>query len=190
MSKGIAVRNSTKRLSDIPLSVLDLAPIVVGGTPSNSFRNSLDLAQLAFASHFSPDNKLSALKLYRSSFRPSEVLDAPYAMVCVNVIAADNDEKARWLATSMEQQFLNLVRGRPGQLNPPVENMDELWTEYEKAAVKQQLRYTFTGGPETVKEQLESFLDATQADEIMINAQIFDHQARQRSYEIVSQIVS
>jgi luciferase family oxidoreductase group 1 len=142
----------------------------------------------AFASHFSPHHTLSALELYRSSFRPSDVLDAPYAMVCVNVIAADTDEEARWLATSMEQQFLNLLRGRPGQLNPPVENMDEIWNDYEKAAVKQQLRCTFTGSPESVKEQLQSFLDETQADEIMINAQIYDHQARLRSYEIVSQI--
>ncbi|BCJ85605.1 LLM class flavin-dependent oxidoreductase [Effusibacillus dendaii] len=144
----------------------------------------------AFASHFSPNHTLPALKLYRSSFQPSEVLDAPYAMVCVNVIAADSDETASWLATSMQQQFLNLVRGLPGQLHPPVENMDELWTDYEKAAVKQQLRYTFVGGPKAVEEQLQSFLDDTQADEIMVNAQIFDHQARLRSYEIVSQIVN
>ncbi|MFY0545632.1 LLM class flavin-dependent oxidoreductase [Brevibacillus sp. H7] len=143
----------------------------------------------AFASHFSPNHTLPALELYRNHFRPSEVLDEPYAMVCVNVIAADTDETARWLATSMQQQFLALVRGRPGQLKPPVEDMDALWNEYEKAAVQQQLRYTFTGSQETVAKQLQSLLDETQADEIMVNANIFDHQARLRSFELVSQIV-
>lgn len=144
----------------------------------------------AFASHFSPNYTLPALELYRSSFRPSEVLDEPYAMICVNVVAADTDEKARWLGTSLEQQFLNLVRGRPGQLNPPVDNMDDLWSEYEKSAVRQQLRYTITGSPQSVKDQLQVILDDTQADEIMITAQIYDHQARLRSYEIVSQMIS
>jgi luciferase family oxidoreductase group 1 len=143
----------------------------------------------AFASHFSPNHTLPALELYRNHFRPSEVLDEPYAMVCVNVIAADTDETARWLATSMQQQFLALVRGRPGQLKPPVEDMDALWNEYEKAAVQQQLRYTLTGSQETVAKQLQSLLDETQADEIMVNANIFDHQARLRSFELVSQIV-
>jgi luciferase family oxidoreductase group 1 len=142
----------------------------------------------AFASHFSPDNTLPALDLYRRHFHPSEVLDKPYAMVGVNVIAADTDEKARWLATSMQQQFLNLIRNNPGPLQPPVENMDDLWSEYEKAALQQQLGSSIIGSPETVKEKLQEFLDVTQADEMIVNAQIFDHQARLRSYEIVAEI--
>ncbi|WP_027415977.1 LLM class flavin-dependent oxidoreductase [Aneurinibacillus terranovensis] len=142
----------------------------------------------AFASHFSPDNTLPALKLYRSNFRPSEVLDEPYAMVGVNVIAADTDEKARWLATSHQQQFLHLVRGRPSPLDPPVESMEGLWNDFEKSAIEQQLRSSIVGSPEVVKEKLQAFLDETQADEMMINAQIYDHQARLRSYEILAQI--
>jgi luciferase family oxidoreductase group 1 len=143
----------------------------------------------AFASHFSPEYTRPALELYRNSFQPSEVLDEPYAMVGVNVIAADTDEKARWLATSMQQQFLNLIRNRPGRLQPPVDNMDELWTDYEKAVIQQKLGASIIGSPETVREKLQRFLDETQADEIIIHAQIYDHQARLRSYEIVSQIV-
>lgn len=142
----------------------------------------------AFASHFSPDNTLPALELYRRHFTPSEVLDQPYAMVGVNVIAADTDEKARWLATSMQQQFLNLIRNIPGQLQPPVENMDDLWNPYEMAALEQQLGSSIIGGPETVKEKLQEFLDETGTDEIMVNAQIFDHQERLRSFEIVAEI--
>ncbi|UNL83545.1 LLM class flavin-dependent oxidoreductase [Priestia koreensis] len=142
----------------------------------------------AFASHFSPDYTLTALQLYRDSFRPSEVLDKPYAMVGANVIAADTDEKAKFLATSMQQQFLNLVRGRSGPLNPPVENMEYLWSDYEKAAIQRQLGASIVGSPEKVKEKLEGFLAATQADEVMVNAQIFDHQERLRSYEIVAEL--
>jgi luciferase family oxidoreductase group 1 len=143
----------------------------------------------AFAGHFSPDYTLPALQIYRSSFRPSEVLDKPYAMVGVNVIAAETDEKANWLATSLFQQFLNLVRGRPGKLNPPVENIDNLWSPYEKASVQKSLGAAIIGGPMAVKKKLQEFLDATKADELMINGQIYDHQERLRSYEILAEIV-
>lgn len=142
----------------------------------------------SFASHFSPNNTLGALKLYRNNFRPSEVLKKPYAMVGVNVIAADSDEKAKRLATSMQQQFLDLIRNTPGQLKPPVDSMDGLWTPYEEAALEQQLGSSIIGGPETVKEKLQAFLDETQADEMIINASIFDHYDRLRSFEIVSEI--
>lgn len=143
----------------------------------------------AFASHFSPDNTLPALSLYRKNFRPSEVLTEPYVMVGVNVIAADTDEEARVLATSMQQQFLNLVRNKPVPLQPPVDNMEELWSDYEKAILQNQLSSTIVGEPETVKEKLQAFLDEIQADEIMINAQIYDHKARVRSYELISKLV-
>ncbi|ARU60755.1 LLM class flavin-dependent oxidoreductase [Tumebacillus avium] len=142
----------------------------------------------AFAAHFSPRFTMPALDLYRRSFQPSDVLDEPYAMVGLNVVAADTDGEARRLATSMQQQFLNLIRNRPGQLQPPVDNMDDYWTEYEKDAVKQQLGSSIVGGPERVKEKLQAFLDKTQANELMINAQIYDHAARLRSFEIVSEI--
>ncbi|MDQ0218798.1 LLM class flavin-dependent oxidoreductase [Peribacillus cavernae] len=142
----------------------------------------------SFASHFSPANTLGALRLYRNSFRPSKVLDKPYAMVGVNVIAADSEEKAKRLATSMQQQFLDMIRNTPGQIKPPVDNMDEIWTPYEKASLEQQLGSSIIGGPETVKEKLQAFLDETQADEMIINAQIFDHFDRLRSYEIISEI--
>ena len=143
----------------------------------------------AFASHFSPDQTLPALQIYRNSFQPSEVLDKPYAMVCANVVAAETDKKANYLATSMQQQFLNLIRNRPGKLNPPVENMDDVWSDYEKSAINQQLGSSIAGSPIVVKEKLENFLHATQADEIMVNAQIFDHFDRLRSYEILSEII-
>ncbi|TDL82995.1 LLM class flavin-dependent oxidoreductase [Peribacillus frigoritolerans] len=142
----------------------------------------------AFASHFSPEHTIPAMRLYRSSFKPSEVLQEPYAMVGANVVAADSDERAAYLATTMQQQFLNLVRNRPGKMQPPVENMEELWTAYEKAAIHQQLGSSIVGSASTVKGKLEKFLDETGADEIMVNASIYDHQERLRSFEIVSQL--
>ncbi|MDV2684647.1 LLM class flavin-dependent oxidoreductase [Alkalihalophilus lindianensis] len=143
----------------------------------------------AFASHFSPDNTLPALKVYRDHFKPSGVLSEPYAMVGVNVIAAETNEEAQRLSTSMQQQFLNLVRNQPTQLQPPVESMDKLWTPFEKQTLHQQLGSSVVGDKETVKEKLQAFLDETGADEMMVNAQIYDHKARLRSFEIVSEVV-
>jgi luciferase family oxidoreductase group 1 len=142
----------------------------------------------AFASHFSPEYTIPALDLYRRSFQPSEVLEKPYAMVGVNVIAADTDERAKYLATSMQQQFLNLIRNKPGQLQPPVESMDALWSPYEKAMLDKQLGSSIAGGPKTVEDKLQRFLDETQADEMIVNAMIYDHKERLRSFEIVAEI--
>jgi luciferase family oxidoreductase group 1 len=142
----------------------------------------------AYASHFSPKNTVPAMDLYRRSFRPSHVLDKPYAMVGVNVIAADTDEEGNRLATTLQQQFFNLSRGNEVPLQPPVDNMDELWSDYEKAGVQQQTGSTIAGSPQTVKEKLQKFLDDTGADEIMVISQMFDHQSRIRSYEIVAEI--
>lgn len=139
-----------------------------------------------FASHFSPEYTLPALELYRSHFQPSDVLDKPYAMVGVNVITAEDDETAQWLATSQQQQFLNLVRGRPGKLQPPVKELD--WTAEEKLHLAGQLKHSIAGSPDTVRERLQAFLDDTQADEMIINTHVYDHQARLRSIEWTSQL--
>jgi luciferase family oxidoreductase group 1 len=142
----------------------------------------------SFASHFSPENTLGALKLYRRSFQPSDILQEPYAMVGVNVIAAETDQEAQLLATSMQQQFLNLFRNNPSPLLPPVENMDEQLSEYEKMLLDSRIGSSIVGSPQTVEAKLQQFLDETQADEMIINAQIFDHKARLNSFEIVSQV--
>ncbi len=144
----------------------------------------------SFASHFAPENTLQALELYRRNFRPSEVLEKPYAMVGANVIAADTDEEARRMATSMAQQFLSLIRNNPGQLQPPVDNIDELATDYEKALLQQRQAANIVGSKETVKEQLQAFLNKTEADEVIVNAQIYDHKARLHSYELLAEIVN
>jgi luciferase family oxidoreductase group 1 len=140
----------------------------------------------AFASHFAPDYLIEALDIYRREFRPSESLKAPYAMPCVNVFAADTDEEARRLFTSIEQAFINLRRGRPGPLPPPTDPTEGSWSEVALAGVGHALRYSAVGSPETVRRWLDAFIGETQADELMMTAQIYDHAARLRSFEIVA----
>ena len=142
----------------------------------------------AFASHFAPDHLQDALQLYRSRFRPSEQLDRPYVMLGVNVFAAATDAGARRHFTSLQQAFVNLRRGQPGQLPPPVDSTDGLWSAMEQAGLDHSLRYAVVGSPETVRRGLAAFIAETQADEIMVTAQMFDHAARLRSFEIVAEI--
>jgi luciferase family oxidoreductase group 1 len=140
----------------------------------------------AFASHFAPDHLLTALNVYRSQFRPSAVLDEPYAMVGVNLFAAETDEEGERLFTSLQQQFVALRRGTPGQLPPPVDEIEA--SEMELARVHHALACSAVGSPETVQAALESIIAQTQADELILTGQIFDHAARLRSYEIGAQV--
>ncbi|HVG35050.1 MAG TPA: LLM class flavin-dependent oxidoreductase [Pyrinomonadaceae bacterium] len=142
----------------------------------------------AFASHFAPDYMMQALKVYRSQFRPSDSLTEPYAMLCLNVFAADTDAEARRLFTSVQQQFISLRRGDPGPVPPPVDTMEGRWSEIERAGVEHALHYSVVGSPETVRRGLADFIDATHADELMVTAQMFDHAARLRSFEIVAEV--
>ncbi|WP_096185810.1 LLM class flavin-dependent oxidoreductase [Evansella halocellulosilytica] len=180
---------SRNRVRAIPGEGLDI-PIWLLGSSGFSAQLAGQLGlPFSFASHFAPDYLLPALQLYRQSFQPSDVLDKPYAMIGVNVIAADTDEKARWLATSQSQAFLNIIRGKSGQLQPPVENMDEHWGLQEEALVQKMLRYSVAGSPAVVKEKLEEFIDETGADEIIVNTHVYDQKERIRSYELLADVV-
>ena len=138
----------------------------------------------AFASHFAPDYLFEALGRYRSQFEPSTTLDRPYAMVAVNVVAAETDAEARGLFTSLLQTFLNLIRGKPGLMPPPVAAMDDRWTPTERAGVERMTRCSVVGSSATVQRGLQSLLEATGADELIISSPIFDHGRRLRSYEL------
>jgi luciferase family oxidoreductase group 1 len=129
---------------------------------------------------------MKALEVYRHMFRPSDVLDKPYAMLGINVVAAETDEEARRLFTSQQQAFWNLRRGAPGTLPPPVNSMDGVWTPMEKAQVDHALSCAVVGSADTVRDGLADFIQRTGADELIITAQIFDHAARKESYSIVA----
>jgi luciferase family oxidoreductase group 1 len=141
----------------------------------------------AFASHFAPDAMMQAIDIYRDRFEPSAALAAPYVMLGVNVFAADTDEEAQFIATSAQQQFLSLRRGTPGKLKPPVRSMDGLWTAAEQAQVRHTLSTAIVGAPATVRHGLAAFIRRTGADELLVAGQIHDHEARKRSYTLVSE---
>ncbi|MDI6025532.1 LLM class flavin-dependent oxidoreductase [Corticibacterium sp. UT-5YL-CI-8] len=142
----------------------------------------------AFASHFAPAELDQALEIYRSRFQPSDRLAKPYVMAGVGVYAADTDAEGKLLFSSMQQAFVNLRLGQPGKLRPPVENYERDLDPSARAMLSQTLSCSYAGSPSTVRAGLEAFIARTGADELMVTSQIFDHAARKRSYEIVSEI--
>jgi len=143
----------------------------------------------AFASHFAPAAMEQAIALYREKFEPSAQLQAPYVMLGYNVCAAETDEEAALLRTSSLQSFVNLRRGAPGKLPPPVDGYEESLSPAEKAMVNELSRCAAVGSPASVRDQMTSFIDDTAADELIIVCSIFDHAARLRSYEIAADLM-
>jgi len=143
----------------------------------------------AFASHFAPDALLQAITIYRERFQPSRQLDQPYVVAAANVIAAESDQEARRIFTSLQQSFVRLRRGTPGQLPPPIDDIDTYATPQERAGADYSLVYSFVGARDNVKAGIENFLDLTQADELMVTGHIYDHGARLCSFEIAAGIL-
>jgi luciferase family oxidoreductase group 1 len=163
-------------------------PLYLLGSSDFSARLAAELGlPFAFASHFAPDYLEVALALYRREFQPSAALEKPYVMIGAGVFAAETDAEARRLFTSAQLQFLNLIRGRPGKLPPPVERTEDHCSPPELAAIEQRTKYSAVGSPETVRRRLQELLEQTQADEIIATAQIYDHAARLRSFEVAAE---
>ncbi len=142
----------------------------------------------AFASHFAPAQMMDAIAIYRERFRPSERLAAPRVMLGLNVFAAETDAEARRLFSSLQLAFLNLRRGRPGKLPPPVDGLDAQLDPPSRSMLDQALACSVVGGPEAVRRGIAEFVARTGADELMITAQIHDHAARVRSFEILADL--
>jgi len=141
----------------------------------------------AFASHFAPDFLLPALKIYRERFKPSEQLDKPRAMVGVNIIAADTDEEARRLATTQQMSVTNIFRGTRGLSQPPIDDIETYWSPMEKEQAKRWLARSIVGSVETVRAGIDALVEETGADELMIVSDVYDHDARLRSFELIAQ---
>jgi luciferase family oxidoreductase group 1 len=194
-----------------PEDVIELQGYLAEGRPGASVRaipgvgtrvpiwllgSSLYSAQLAahlglpfaFASHFAPDLLLQALELYRSSYRPSAEWPTPHAMVGVNVVAADSDDEAAFLFTSLQQRFLGMQRGQRGPLPKPIEPavMKTLWNERERMGVERMLAASAVGAPATVRQRLADLVDLTGADELIVACAVHAHTARLRSYELLA----
>jgi len=142
----------------------------------------------AFASHFAPAQMLQAIALYRANFKPSAQLQQPYVMLGFNVFAADTDAQAEFLASSMQQAFINLRSGRPRRLQAPLEGYMGSIGAQERALLSQILSCAAIGSRDKIKRELQAFIAQTGADELMITSQIFDHAARLRSYEITAEV--
>ncbi len=208
-----ALRRDPANAENFPQDVLELqaflAPVGVGqrieavpgsGTdvPLWILGSSLFGAHLAaalglpygFASHFAPQALHQALDVYRATFKPSEQLGKPYALVGVNVIAADTDEEARYLATSQQMSFADIFRGARGLMQPPIDDIETYWTPQEKAQAGQMLSCSVIGSRETVRDGLTRLFEAIGADEFMIVSDVFDPAKRLRSLEIIAQAMA
>ncbi|WDS36266.1 LLM class flavin-dependent oxidoreductase [Pseudoxanthomonas sp.] len=144
----------------------------------------------AFASHFAPDAMDQALAVYHRDFRASRHLQQPYAILALNVIAADTDEEAKRLFTTAQQSFVNLRRGRPGLIPAPIDDIEDFWQPHEKLGVQNALACSVVGSPATVRAGIAAFIDRHRPDEIMIAANIYDHAARVKSYRIASEVMA
>jgi len=180
--------NPGKKIRAIPGNGLRV-PIWLLGSSLFSARLAAEMGlPFAFASHFAPTDMMQALELYRANFNPSKQLERPHAMLGINAIIADTDAEARHQFTSVQQSFTNLRRGTPGQIPPPIDDIDSFWSPAEKASASMTLLCSVVGSPETAERGLQKFIEITQPDEIIATAHLYNHSARLRSFELLSQI--
>ncbi len=181
--------NKTAKVRAIPGEGLDIPIWILGSSTDSAQLAGILGLPYAFASHFAPAQFFQAINLYRENFRPSKYLEAPYVMSCVNVIAADTDAEANKLATSLFQMFIGIVSGKRKQLQPPVENMENIWSDYEAEMIQQMLSLSFIGSKETIKKNLNEFIDKTNVDEIMAISNVFDTNAKIKSYQLFAELM-
>ncbi|MDR8394032.1 LLM class flavin-dependent oxidoreductase [Aliifodinibius sp. S!AR15-10] len=190
LQQYLSAENSTSSVRALPGEGTEV-PIWILGSSTDSAHLAAALGlPYVFASHFSPQQLMPALRIYRENFAPSKQLDQPYVMPCVNVVAADTDEQAEWLSTSLKQMFMGVVTGERKPMPPPVDDMSTVWSSHERAAIRKMLSCSFIGSKQTVKNGLSDFLEQTGADEIMIATYIYDHRERLKSHRLFAEIMS
>jgi len=188
LQKYLSIENKTAAVRAIPGEGLDIPIWILGSSTDSAYLAASMGLPYAFASHFAPAQLFDAIAIYKRNFKPSKVLDKPFVIACVNVIAADSDEEGTKLATSFKKLFLGIITGKREKLNAPVEPNEDFMDPLEEAALQQMIRYSFIGGPEKIKMEIQRFLDVTGVDELMVTSPIYDHQARLRSYEILTSV--
>lgn len=183
-----AAAQPDQRVQAVPAAGTNI-PIWILGSSTYGAQLAAELGlPYAFASHFAPAALLPALRIYRERFKPSPQLDGPYAMVGVNIIAADSDGAARRLATSQQMSYTNLFRGDRRLSGPPIDDIETYWSPTEKAQAMQMLARSIVGSPDTIRQGIADLIVETGADELMVVSDIFDHAARLRSFELTAQI--
>jgi len=181
--------NKTAKVRAIPGEGLDIPIWILGSSTDSAHLAALLGLPYAFASHFAPAQFEAAIKIYRQNFRPSKFVQKPYVMACVNMIAADTDAEANKLATSLYQMFIGIVTGIRKRLQPPVDNMDTVWNDYEKEMIDQMLSISFIGSPERIETEMKEFLEETKINEIMVISNIYDQKAKIHSYELFAEVM-
>lgn len=190
LQKYLSADNQSSRVRAIPGEGTNVPIWILGSSTDSAYLAAEMGLPYAFASHFAPHQLMPALRIYRERFKPSAQLDKPYAMPGVNVVVADSDEQAEYLATSMKQMFMGVVTGDRKPMSPPVDDMSRVWDIHQKMAVEQLLTYSFIGSPETVRQQIDQFLEQTGADELMMASYVFDHDERLKSHRLFSELMA
>src|SRR5882672_7817940 len=172
----------------VPGAGLDVPIWILGSSTYGAQLAAILGLPFAFASHFAPAMMMQAMTIYRERFRPSAQLAAPNIMLGVTVVAAESDEEARFLFSSLQQATLNNRTGRRGRVPAPVPDFDARLDPYARAVLDEAQACAVVGGPDTVRRGLDDFIRRTGADELMVTANIFDHNKRKRSFEIVAEV--
>jgi luciferase family oxidoreductase group 1 len=175
-------------LQAVPGAGLEVPVWILGSSTFGAQLAAILGLPFAFASHFAPAMMMPAIAIYRERFQPSAQLDRPNVMLGVTVVAAETDEEARFLFSSLQQSTLNNRTGRRGRVPPPVANFDAMLDPYAREILADSQACAIVGAPDTVRRGLDDFINQTGADELMVTANIFDHEKRKRSFEIVAEV--
>lgn len=189
LQRYFSVENSKSAVRAIPGEGCDIPIYILGSSTDSAWLAAKMGLPYAFAGHFAPDMMATAFEIYRNNYEPSEEFPKPYIIACVNGIAAETDQEAKKLATTLYQAFTNIIRDDRKPFSPPVDDIDDVWNSMEKAHVLRMLRYSFIGSPASLKTQIAEFQELFDVDELMITSHIYEHEAKLRSCEIFRNVV-
>jgi len=184
----LSEENSTAPVRATPGEGLDIPLYLLGSSTFSAQLAGKKGLPYAFASHFAPTHLHDALRLYHQHFKPSAQLEKPYSMACLNIIAADTDEEAEYLATSAKKFMLGVIRNTRKPIPPPVKSMEGEWSTMERMQIEKMMFYSFIGSKETIAQGLQTFVEETRVNEIIVIANIYDQAARLKSYQLVSEV--
>ena len=189
LQRYFSVENSKSAVRAIPGEGCDIPIYILGSSTDSAWLAAKMGLPYAFAGHFAPDMMATAFEIYRNNYEPSEEFPTPYIIACVNGIAAETDQEAKKLATTLYQAFTNIIRDDRKPFSPPVDDIDDVWNSMEKAHVLRMLRYSFIGSPASLQTQIAEFQELFTVDELMITSHIYEHEAKLRSCEIFRNVV-
>ncbi len=189
LQQYLSADNQNSKVRAIPGEGTNV-PIWILGSSTDSAYLAAELGlPYAFASHFAPQQLMPAIRIYRQRFKPSKQLEKPYVMPGINVVAADTDDQAEYLSSSMKQMFMGVVTGDRKPMQPPVDDMSRVWDIHQKMAVEQLLTCSLIGNKEKIKREITVFLEETEADEVMMASYVYDHDERLKSHQLFSEVM-